>query len=346
VNKHHQNLNLIAQQLLNSELKESSSVKAIQNLQDFYNDKDNIESFPPETGLEKGKIYTKNGLAVSPVQAALCIKEVIRTHALIKGVNQAIEELLETVSERPLHVLYAGCGPYAPLVLPLISIFSDDQVRFTLLDVNEVSLSSSKKCIELLGYEKSVNAYLCEDACASDFSDMGNVDIVLSETMNYALRKEPQVALFRNIYRKFPKAVYLPESITISASHHYPTYIEPVAHTTHYDLRNWQTSKLNKIFELNIVTMSQWQNIEGENLPADSVVMPTNFSQHCDLKLETTIQVYKDIILGENDSSLNIAQKIKFKEIPKAGDEVSFHYQLGTDPCIVATYATQKIHCI
>ena len=59
-----------------------------------------------------------SGVAISPVQAARCLQETVRTQAFLKGVKAAIEEKLN--AHDTLHILYAGTGPYGPLLLPLL----------------------------------------------------------------------------------------------------------------------------------------------------------------------------------------------------------------------------------
>jgi hypothetical protein len=75
--------------------------------------------------LEMGCIHTGAGVAIGTTWAALCIDDVLRTKRFVSGLYHAIK----TVADRragPVHVLYAGTGPWATLVLPLTSRFSPE----------------------------------------------------------------------------------------------------------------------------------------------------------------------------------------------------------------------------
>lgn len=58
--------------------------------------------------LAAGQSRLSSGLAISPTLAAMCIRELFRTTAFIKGLGAAIKDAVHP--ERPVRVLYAGCG--------------------------------------------------------------------------------------------------------------------------------------------------------------------------------------------------------------------------------------------
>ncbi len=79
-------------------------------------------------------IKHKNGEALSPFFASLCITDIIRTRQFIRGAYFAIKDLLAK-QEGPIRILYAGTVPYATLVLPILTKFRPDQVQLTLLEL-------------------------------------------------------------------------------------------------------------------------------------------------------------------------------------------------------------------
>ena len=70
----------------------------------------------PGANLSEGRTLLDSGMAVSPLTAAFCAREVFRTAAFIKGLGEAVQDAAR--DDRPVRVLYAGCGPYALLALP------------------------------------------------------------------------------------------------------------------------------------------------------------------------------------------------------------------------------------
>jgi hypothetical protein len=70
---------------------------------------------------------------------------------------------------QPIHVLYAGCGPFALLALPLMTAFSKQEVVFTLIDIHPESLRCARHLIDSFGYGAHVRAYACADATKCGF---------------------------------------------------------------------------------------------------------------------------------------------------------------------------------
>ena len=94
--------------------------------------------------ISGGEILTSNGLAISPTMAAMCAEDFVRTIEFIRGTYAAIADLRNQFPDRPVRVLYIGCGPYATLAVPLMAILPSTEVIFTLLDVHPESVASAK----------------------------------------------------------------------------------------------------------------------------------------------------------------------------------------------------------
>jgi hypothetical protein len=76
------------------------------------------------------------GYAVSPLDAGRCLLDLRRTVVYLRGVYHAIQEAQQRFPGEVIQVLYAGCGPFAPLCLPLLPLLAGQAVHFTLLDVH------------------------------------------------------------------------------------------------------------------------------------------------------------------------------------------------------------------
>ena len=265
--------------------------------------------------MTKGESTLPSGWAISPVQAALCAREPLRSAAFIQGLAAAIMAALD--AERPVSVLYAGCGPFALLALPLMAIFSPHQVRFTILEVHQEALDYARALIEKLGYGAHVAAFVCADAATWRLAPEALPDVIVSETMNTALGKEPQVAIMRNLYVQAPQAALVPAAIAV--------HLGQPGHTMHEPCADW-----GRIFEVSSDSILAWQKEEGGSLPAASIRLPAALARAP--KLLTRIRVHGDIVLHDYDCSLNLPLHLPGKPQLTGSETLAFSYQLGSTP--------------
>ncbi|MGB3801090.1 MAG: hypothetical protein WA952_14835 [Lewinella sp.] len=159
--------------------------------------------------------HTGQGVAIGATWAALCIDDEFRTHRFITGLYQAITDRLERYPG-PVHVLYAGCGPFATLALPLMTRFRADQLQFTLLEINEVSYSAVRTLLRNLGLNEYVKSVQQTDASSYRIADAASIGILLTETMQYSLVDEMQVPICLNLLPQLPAdALLIPERIEL-----------------------------------------------------------------------------------------------------------------------------------
>jgi len=288
--------------------------------------------FAPEVNLGEGRTMLDSGVAVSPLMAAFCAREVFRSAAFIRGAGEAVLDAAR--GARPVRVLYAGCGPFALLALPLMAVFSERQVGFTLIDIHPESLRCAQHLIDGFGFSGHVVEYVCEDATRYQISSDPIPDVIVSETMNVCLGKEPQVSIARHLLAQAPDALMVPQAVSVEAclldrsKEHVPVaeqqgrLVEPVRDRIY----------LGKIFELNAENIRQWADITEERLPAGSITIPTPLLQRYQLRLLTRITVYGQTCLQDYDSSLNLPQALPGKPTFVGGETLQFHYQLGVRP--------------
>lgn len=265
-----------------------------------------------------GESYLPTGKAISPVQAALCAREPYRSAAFIQGLAQAVREKLP--AGRPVRVLYAGCGPFALLALPVMAVLGHDQVQFSILEVHADALAYARELIAQLGLTAHVAEFVCADAACYRIPAGAMPDVIVSETMNAALGKEPQVSIMRNLYAQAPAATLLPAAVSV-----------------HLGLERRQPGETcadwGHIFTLDAAALRAWQEGPGEHaarLPAASIRLPQVLEQAP--RLLTRIRVHGDIALGDYESSLNLPLRLPGKPSMAGGSVLDFHYRLGTQP--------------
>ena len=167
---------------------------------------------------QAGDQLLAEGVAISPGAAAHCIVDYQRTVAFIRGVHAAINASITAQHQRsdrgPLQVLYAGCGPFAALLLPLVSRFDSGALDITLLDIHPESLESVCRLIRHFGLECYDIATV--EADASSYQHHTALHLIVAETMQKALEQEPQLAVTANLVPQLhSQGVFIPQEIRV-----------------------------------------------------------------------------------------------------------------------------------
>jgi len=271
-------------------------------------------------------IETNHGLAISTDAAAFCVIDFLRTRQFILAIKQAIVDKSTIYIDRPITIMYAGTGPFASLLVPLTTLFTPAQIQFILLEINTDSIEQLKKVIDKLNIQDYVIAIIQADASTYKFADGIKADILVSETMKPALDKEPQISIISNLIEQCKTDVILiPELIKIELA-----YIGK-------DEKSIPISK--EICELiNFdATLARVMHHKKNKLPifSDGVVVQINapplitFSQ---ISFLTTINLYKNILLGYNETSLTIPFTIKNVEALDLPVSLKIRYNIGKHP--------------
>ncbi len=246
-------------------------------------------------GILEDHTPTARGKAVSLVTAGRCAKELMRTQVFIRGVYAALQDQKQqsgAKSRRPVQLLYAGTGPFGLLVIPLLPLFSADEIQVTLLDIHQKSLDCVGRLVDWLGVEDRVQASECTDILLWQAPSDGYYDVLVSETMTATLRSEPQVSIFAHLEPCLkPEGVMIPQEIRIDAWMMAPNQ----------DAR----ANIGRIFTLNRDSSAALSRGDTACLSA-RLIVPDYPEELVDLEFSTDIVVYGDHFLGRKACSLNL----------------------------------------
>ncbi|WP_028888529.1 SAM-dependent methyltransferase [Tenacibaculum ovolyticum] len=254
--------------------------------------------------IEDGRIDVEleNGKALGTFWAALCLDDLIRTRKFIRGINKAIKDKIN--SKKPLHILYAGTGPFATLILPLIFRYSKQDIKYTLLEINPFSFQLLKNVISKLKLDAYDITLVNNDATKYKIDSKNKPDIIISETMQTALAKEQQVPIFLNLMSQVKEnSIFIPEKITLSIG-------LTKKGTSINELQAKHYYKENKVFEVSKESMfstNQTERVITEKITFEkkqTVIKKEKLAKCNQLVIITEIQVYKDEEIHINESGL------------------------------------------
>ncbi|MFC4263700.1 hypothetical protein ACFOWM_12465 [Ferruginibacter yonginensis] len=272
-----------------------------------------------------------NGEALSPQEGALCLFDIARTRTFARGLLQAIQQQKALQVNQPIEVLYAGCGPYGLLSLLVIPYLTEADVQFTLIDIFDSSIQSVKKIVEALGVGSFFKNFIVADA--TQYIPTQTFDILLTETMQQALKKEPQVAITHHLVHFIkPTGFLLPTQIDV-----YPVFentskrIAALMGNDDYD------SNVDSYAHAPIITLNKENALRAQH---SKNIYETSIHLHdvaylkapYQLQLQTHIHVFANEILTLNNAAITLG----FQLMPAADllgkQAIHFKYVINEMP--------------
>jgi len=278
------------------------------------------------TGIEAHHITDDNtflpsGMAISPMEAAHCLLDTRRTVVFLRGIHKALLQLKKEFPGRKINILYAGCGPYATLLTPFTSLFSSEELAFYMLDISQVSLDSVERLYTALGLNDYIEDVICTDATTYMFPEDITMHLVISETMQRALAKEPQVPIMlRLIPQMADNTIFIPEEITVSL----------VLRSWEEEERGLSTIGYTPVRMLLGPVYSIGRDNCREHVPC-TIQIPLETGKFNSLNLFTDVTVFNDEKLSAFNSGINLPLKIA-SVIGKNGKAIKFRYELSNSP--------------
>lgn len=246
------------------------------------------------------------GLALAPDLAAQCRLDEKRTAAFQRGVAAAIDVARERFPRTTIELLYAGTGPFAPLVLPLLPL---PNVRCTFLDVDERSL-------DLLRTLEPPARLVHADATA--YVHDAPLHVIVSETMQRSLAVEPFVSILDHLRPQLaPGGIFVPERVTVDAVLFDPERVQA----------QWRgEGSADATFVARVIDTTR-------ALDPVIVTIPETRSPQW-LALQTELDVFAHEHLGPYDSGLTVPEILWTFSPARAGAVLEFRYERGTRPGI------------
>ncbi|HKA19929.1 MAG TPA: hypothetical protein VKN18_16690 [Blastocatellia bacterium] len=284
------------------------------------------------------------GEAISPGDASRCVIDSARTSKFLRGIHAALLEAQQRFLNGPIEILYAGCGPFATLAIPMITQFKPDQIRFTLLDIHARSLALARRIIETLGLRDYVREYIQSDAAS--YIHPRPLHMVITETMQKALSKEPQVAITLKLAPQLcPGGILIPERVIVDAylcdphKEFSPGIRDRNELPSVTQRAGGARIKLGRVFELTAETALKLTMMNGKRgcyaeacLQAAAIDLPMEIAEGLTLMLATTITVFGMITLEEYESGLTHPLWFYDFSGAKGRDRIEFQYCFKGSP--------------
>lgn len=332
MNDYSKRLQEIAPAILNEELDYLELSNALKSYKELLLE---ISSLEMDGEANRDNIMLNHGLAIGPAWAARCLDDIMRTKRFVRGVFLAVSQVI-TEKKQPVHILYSGTGPFATLVLPLLSCFTPEEIQFTLIEVNPISFKHVQNVFKSFGAESYLKNVILEDATKIKLADAKEIDVIVIECLQHALAKEPQVAITNNLVKQCRKDVLLiPEEISLQLSLINKTveYNNEVLDSEKSKIKSNRVDK--KVFELSKNSMLQ-SRLNGEDYflfpEKETRFHSSEIGNNNFLAVSTTIKTFGNEILKKDESGLTIP--FIYSEIDKnKGDMVvSTQYEVSDSP--------------
>lgn len=274
------------------------------------------------------------GVAISPLDAARCLRDPLRTARFLRGVEAAVLGAREAFPRERIRVLYAGCGPFAPLAVLLAPRFDPADVEFVLLDLHRRSLEAAAVLVEAFGLGAFIGEYVEADASVYRCPDGWRPHVVVSETMQRALAKEPQVSIVMNLAPQLvPGGRLVPEEVTLRAC-----LFDPAAEFGPLLAGSGVASAvprpvrvaLGDVFQLSSGTRPD--SLHPVRVVLPDPVPPGPMTKELAPMIQTAIRIQGDVHLGERESGLTMPAILHDLADLRGGQTIEFRYRFAPEP--------------
>lgn len=266
-----------------------------------------------------------SGQALSPRDAARCVLDFARTSMFLRGVNVAIEELLANFPDDRLEIVYAGTGPFATLLIPLLHRYPAGRLRITLLDAHQRSIDTVDSLLRKLELHDRVSQLIRADV--TGYRHSSPCHLIICELIQQGLRNEPQVAATMNLTSQLVEGgVFVPEKITIEAEL-----------SRSFSILARQSEQQESIYLENVLTVDAAALRAGRLFPNEPVIVqiPKVDTTDVDLALVTTITIFGSYRVRGFDAGVTYPLRLVRLSPLEPGDRIEFTYRLNDRPQVL-----------
>ncbi|NWO04416.1 MAG: hypothetical protein HLX50_01530 [Alteromonadaceae bacterium] len=308
-----------------------------------------------------------SGVVMAVKDAIHTIKDIYRVKAFIRGIHQALNSQLP---KRSLHLVYPACGPFAPLLLPLISYYQQrgtgpEKMKITLIDVQPGAVKVLRQLVDDLDITDYIADIRCQDVL--EYQPQQPIDILVMEALQHGLTKEGHLNFARYLNPFLaPNAIMIPEEISVKAflnvaQREYVDQWED-RDRTHSELVNPDIQNerlgLGEILRVTRKTLSELKTMPLGNsiemLECGEVRVPTDINniEKQALLISVSATTFGEEKIQEYDSGIthplpDMSVCIGFRPpaqqpddlMVKPGDTLKFYYQLTGIPRFLPTVA-------
>lgn len=320
-------------------------------------------NLPPEQ--RSLQYINRHGLVMSPDYCITTITDAPRVDAFWQALEPLISIDGSNIKNKPEHLVYPACGPYAPLLLPLLHSLKQQerlnpQLKVTLIDVHPAAAQTALALVSLCGLADQIDV-LCLDACDYQ-TELGSVNILLLESMQHGFGREAHLSICQHFEPMLADdAIMVPENISIQAVLAKSSE-EFLSAGRDSSIVNAGRIELGSILELNRHNLQQLQTLEldeGSSLvECDQVKIPDNLTDAKDyiLLLTTRIKVAENCWIEEYESGIShplpdmsvcigfIPKDCKPGDLlAKPGDSLKFYYRKLGLPGFLPTLVESEV---
>jgi hypothetical protein len=336
-------------------LDESSSPRQLRlALDDFTQLCAGITGIQPDRSFDSrsGDTLLEQGVAINPGAAAHCVSDYRRSVVFIRGVYAAIRTAQCRFPAGPVSILYAGCGPFATLLLPLLCRFQPGELGIHLLDIHPDALDSVSLLITRFGFKEHGIQLVNADACS--YQHHCALHLVIAETMQKALEQEPQLAVTANLAPQLTAGgIFVPQTICVDlylARYQYELDMHRGGGQNDPDRsgRLGERHPLGTVIRLNqgqvagLMETATYNRDSGKTELTLATVDSPQLEDRAsfDLVLFTRIQVFSRYRLQDYESEITLPLKCHDLPALPGSQQLQVSYQLGSYPQICIRPAT------
>ena len=323
------------------------------------------ESAGIPASLRSRRYICETGLVFSPNQSTETIKDSWRIKAFVRGIDQAIRALNRSVKGK-VNIVYPACGPFAPLLLPLLSyyqnkgVYSGDDIGVSLIDIQEGATQSLKVLIKRLKLEDFITEVVCCNAVS--YNSYEPVHLVILEALQNGFSREGHLKLAKHFADMLePIGIFLPKEISVNAvlnagqleygDTETPPETGNEQHNKCIQNLNGERVELGEILRVNLPMLRkmsfQRKDDYTELYECGTVELPylnKNYDRQV-LMVSSKINVFNDEKICENDSDITVPVpdfRVCVNFVPKeskkdellvsSGDKIKFYYCMNGLP--------------